>query len=187
MSESITFDKYTMSKSKMLIILALRHMRLTSAITAMAAFAMMLLGIICDLRFIIAALLVILIIYPMMVSWLYIRHCFTRDIAMNIVEHTTTLHKDRLEVEWRPSLLSSEQKEIENDTEEQANNSNIVLEKRKDIIPFSRITHTSIGLSALTIWLKDSGEGAGFVYIPYDTIPEGKSDEVVETLQKRKN
>lgn len=179
--ECIEFAAYRMPKGRMLSVLAWRHMRWAGAVAILAAAALLTVGIIVDLRLAACALLLLLVVYPLIVMAVYIRYSLTPDVAVNVVEHTSSLHSDGIRVRWRPSLTTSELEECRRDDREPEE-----LPWRTDVIPFSRITDISIGLKALTVWLSDAGAGSGFIYLPYDTIPEGKADKVLDVLQRNR-
>lgn len=176
----IQLEAYTMPKALMLRVVAQRHARPVLLTTAAAVVALAVCGVCIDLRFAVGALLLVFIVFPMLLMWLYVRYCLTRDVAMNVVEHTVRLSNDIFEVHWRPGLLSSELDEAAEGGEDGGVKP---LPWRTDLIPISRVTRIDIGLKALTLWLADEGAGPGFLYLPYSTIPEGQADILIKRVK----
>lgn len=180
METKITLDSYRLNSSKMLQVVALRYMKLPVAVTSIFFIAFVVMGFTLDWRWGFLALVLVFIIFPMLLMWLYVRHSLTRDIAMNLMEHSVDITPEETIVHWRPSLFASERDASEDAVDENDSRTPVTLEMRHDSIPMHRVAGVQCGLHALTVWLRDVGDGAGFLYIPYATIPEGKADEVVE-------
>lgn len=177
MSLQIVTDEYSMPRSRVLSVVAAHRLLWPIVIMLLAFIALMTVGVVYDLRYVVLAFMVLFVIMPMMLAWVYIRYCLTRDAAMNVATHTLVITDESISVNWRPSLLSSEKREAEKEDREPEE-----LPMRTDNIPLERVKRTSIGLKGITVWLDDSGAGDGFLYIPYDTIPEGEADMVVKIL-----
>lgn len=178
-TERIELTEYSMPQGRVLSVVAARHLRFPITVCSILTIGFLVAGFF-DLRFLVVALMVLFVVTPMLMAWVYIRHCLTRDAAMNVAPHEVSLSDDYIEVRWRPSRLSSEKKEAE-----EADRKLDELPRRTDRIGKERIKGTSIGLKGLTVWLSDAGTGEGFLYIPYDTIPQGEADRVVEMMTAR--
>lgn len=187
MSAKISLESYSLGTGRMLRVVAMRYMRVPVAVTAILFAALLVMGFTLDWRWGFLALTLVFIVFPMMLMWLYVRHSLTRDIAMNLMEHTVEIMPCNVTVRWRPSLFSGERDASEEAVDENDHRVPVTVEDRTDNIPMERVVGLQCGINALTVWLRDAGEGAGFLYIPYSTIPEGKADAVVEIFQNALN
>lgn len=181
----IPLESYKMPHGKMLRVLAGRHLRWPAIVGGVIVVALSVMAFTIRWEFGFVALLLVFIVYPMLLMWLYVRQCLTLDVAMNTVEHTLTISPTKVMVRWRPSLMSGEREASDENVSPEDSRVAVELPWRDDEVPMSRVTDVSCGLNAVTVWLRDSGRGAGFLYIPYNTIPEGKADRVVEWFRNR--
>ncbi len=179
----ITLDGYKMPQSKMLRVLAARHLRWPAIVGAVVVVVLSFMAFTISWKYGFAALLLVFIVYPMLLMWLYMKYCLTLDVAMNTVEHTLYISPQMVRVRWRPSLMSGERDASEENVAEGDDRVAVELPWRDDEVPLSRVSDVSYGLKAVIVWLKDCGRGTGFLYIPYDTIPEGMADRVIEMLR----
>lgn len=168
----------------MLRVVALRYLKVPIAVALVLLLVLFALGAMIDWRWGFTALLLIFVVFPMLLMWVYVRYCLTRDIAMNTVEHTAEISPGNIRVRWRPSLLSGERDADEEPESKNDDRVPVALQWRDDDISMTRITGITYGLKAMTVWLSDCGQGAGFLYIPYSTIPEGRADDVVEMFRE---
>ena len=175
---TINLENYVMPKSLMLKVVAMRYMRRSLSIFFLILIVLVALGVIFNWKWLILALMMVFIAGPIILMWLYVRHCISLEIAMNTSEHYLTISEDGIKCRWRPLLHITSEKEKENDSD--SGDESLWKEMT---IPLNRIEDISFSMDAMTVWLKNHGREKGFFYIPYVTIPEKKADDLVRILR----
>lgn len=183
LSEEIMMERYRLPKGLMLRIAAMRFMKIPLLCIAVLFIVFSVMGFIWDLRFLILAFMLLLIATPIIMFWLYMRYCLNLLMVMNTEEHTFSVSDKGIVCRWFPKRIydsiddiSSENKEADDrktEPEEEAREETILPEETKGI---------DVGIKGLTIWIKRKTNEVGFFYIPYITIPQGKADELLATL-----
>lgn len=136
---------------------------LALAILAVPALAA---GIFADLRYIIIFLMIVLIIMPMMLSFLYIVHGMRPLSASNIALHDVSFLTDRMRINIFVASLRVADKGDDSDAD---SHPEMTKHSEKEIC-YSDIKDYSVGLSSVT--LRVDGQSKGFLWIPTAAFAE---------------
>lgn len=144
---------FYMPHSKMLAYLFSVHGKVWLIVAASIVIALIILSIaLHDLRYVICGLMVIFIIIPMIMSFLYLNYALIPAVAFNVLPHSLQLDGDGINILIYPKKSASKDKEI---TEEEH-------DPVSKIIKYSDLINYTVGLDS--VYFKLSGNG--FLYIP---------------------
>lgn len=127
-----------------------------------------------DIRLIIIAFLIVLIVFPAIVGFLYYSYALSRECFINRIPHSVRIADDSLEV----TLYIKESQDESQDESEEDNEES--YRTRKEIFSPGNIGKLKINTDGAFLTINDRHKG--FLFIPYEAF-EYKGDFI--TLTKR--
>ncbi|MDE7403300.1 MAG: hypothetical protein K2M87_07815 [Muribaculaceae bacterium] len=138
------------------------------------------LGIAIDVRWLLGALLVLFVVAPLLIMFLYFAIATRNGNSVNTTNHYFTVKNSGLEcVILLPPLKDNVSDSTSSDANVSEENHDTELEKRSVMFEYNRLAPFRIGSDAVIIPLKKPEKG--FLWIPADAFPEPA--DMTEMLQ----
>lgn len=192
----ISDNEICMERGRLMATLFYLHARPLILILSLLALALLAAGIFIDIRWAIVFLMIVFIVAPMAMSFLYFYHGLKPATAANVVPHYITFTPegfslDIIEREADPKWNDDTEQEPESGEEDKNDQESEVKEKETKIrytipYPYPSIKQCRPGRDGYIITFDDSA--AGFVWIPY-TLLAGQADmkNIIASLKNCKS
>lgn len=156
-------------------------------------------GIAIDLRWLVIGLMIVFLIIPMFLMFLYYYYGMRKECYVNIIPHTLSVRDDGISLNLRFPIYSEDDYDDQSDREEEENELSSIesaTEKMPDLsnktiervesFPFGMMESVRVGNNALKIYLKFPHKG--FIWIPVEAYQNKDDIELLyEILDKRIN
>lgn len=177
-------EVYRLSQSGLLSYLA-RHHGKWPAVIALSIIAGLGLTawIFADLRFLILALMVLFIVVPMIMAFLYFSYALDADVSFNVLPHSIGIDNSGIYVKIMP------RRDKKNSTDDDYDDEEEIAEPVVKFYSFSRFGRYEVGYNCLYLQIKQADEKAesgnsGFLYLPIDIFQDVSSPEAFLTCIK---
>lgn len=166
-----------MSQRSMLSTLFLRHGKVWLLPVLLIAGGLMATGLILsDVRFMISGLIVVFLILPMLVAYLYINYALIPECAYNVLPHELEAREDgilfRIYPKREKDNAVSEESEDHLEDERARVSESAPIER---LVEYSRLSPYKVGLDSVTF--PASQPSGGFVYVPLSAFEEMEAFE----------
>lgn len=146
-------------------------------------------GIVVDLRWLVLALMVVFIVIPMVMAYIYYYYGLRKECYVNVVEHTARIDDESIVM----TLLLPSAAQVE-DTESEETENNVIdcsasdstVEKRRvDVaFPYSDLKRLEMGMNSIVIKFKINRKG--FLWIPANAFTdEAQFVKVYDALSQK--
>lgn len=163
-SDSSHSRVFRMSASRFAMELLFRYAWIWLLSLSLLAVAGLVLGVTVDLRWLIAALMIVCIVLPMVLGFFYYFYGLRRGCFVNTVPHRIVVRDDGLVCRlW----IKESPESVENESEEDQKPK---IRFRDEIFPFSAMGKFVIGKDSAIVPLKKPS--AGFLWIPADSFAD---------------
>lgn len=183
MSEELRTERYRMSHSKFIITLFRLVSNVWLVVPAILFIGAVVMAIVIDLAYVIVAMMILLILIPLMMAFLYVYYGLAQGCWINILEKEIKLMSEGIEVKmfFKINKGRRDAEEVTQDNSECDDvDDKVEIEERVRIIKWSEIKDLRLSIDSVMLMLAD--KPMGFLYIPLTTIK--KESTFVEMLKK---
>lgn len=150
---------------------------LATVVVALVFVAGLTLGLLVDLRWILVAFMLLLVVAPGVLALLYLNYALSPRCLPEVYRHTVCLSDNRIEVKGHiPPLLSEEGEDVSKESK--------VIGY---VVSYSDVAKVKPGLKGLVLELK--GTPPGLLHLPYEVLPDPVRDTalIIERCRRSEN
>lgn len=183
MSVELRTERYRMSHSKFIITLFRLVSNVWLVVPAMLFIGTVVMAIVIDLAYVIVAMMILLILIPLMMAFMYVYYGLAEGCWINILEKEIKLMSEGIEVKMF-FKINKGGRDAEEDTQDNSEcrdvDDNVEVGTRERIIKWLEIKEMRLSTDSVMLMLAD--KPIGFLYIPFTTMK--MESAFVEMLKK---
>lgn len=183
MNDDLMAGRYRMSHSKFIFTLFRLVSGVWLTIPALLFIAAVVMAVFFDLAYAIVAMMILLILVPLLMAFLYIYYGFAQGCWINILEKEIKLISEGIEVKMFFKIKKDEcetEEGLQDNSECDDVDDKVEIEERVRIIKWSEIKDLRLSTDSVMLMLAD--RPMGFLYIPLTTMK--KESAFLEMLKK---
>lgn len=181
-----TIPEFKLSSGQLMQFILLRHCFVLLVCVVLAGLLLIVAGLMADLRFAVAGLMVWYIILPGVMAFCYFKYGLKRANALNCISHTLHFTEQGIELAYfKPKFIAEEESEEQEFGEGEGRVEDELLVEEEPTVIFYKSEQMgrseSFGNGLFVEVNTRDGNKDGYLYIPYS----GKNDEAILSNMKQ--